>query len=544
MSTSSVPIVTQYSQASQQQTQSDVGGGVSRGVASGDVAGKAQLVEENDPRVAPNSNFYRLPDFKPAFHDWKPSSIEEWKHIVEAITYDDVIFGTTKIYRVTTQSNQGQVPLSRIHHIRGYLVKNLTYEQIRTVGTHFGIRNLRQKKKQDVCEELVDKILDARRKKSNEEVFAQNIAAARMSGSGTANSAPPQSNTTIPTTSTVVYTNYFRLVNVLSHDRIKPLLPNLCSTATRREIDDRRLPADVLHEEIAKLYNEANNSELKANKYGRGIPNQTSVNPGLLRGRFDKEKAKKAVAELRRLYTTSFYNYKRSGNHGDAYSDVDEDNEEISPPTDQESQKSFIHFVRSKYYLMYFHNFVEEANLSDLVLRLFRDPSVFSQSTNPSDGKKQRSYKKQKQLHESNKQLVEAIKASNALKEKLVAHQALAVKTQASNAMMAELEQLTPLHTVKKNEMKTAKANLKATKKVDGEKHLYDGVLDQMRGQLDGFQPQIPLSQQSTSTIASDSQRYEFGEAFLEAKREFHVIDRRYKVVMKTMEDASKDNEE
>ena len=123
MSTSSVPIVTQYSQASQQQTQSDAGGGVSRGVASGDVAGKAQLVEENDPRVAPNSNFHRLPDFKPAFHDWKPSSIEEWKHIVEAVTYDDVIFGTTKIYRVTTQSNQGQVPLSRIHHIRGYLVK-------------------------------------------------------------------------------------------------------------------------------------------------------------------------------------------------------------------------------------------------------------------------------------------------------------------------------------------------------------------------------------------------------------------------------------
>ena len=58
MSTSSVPIVTQYSQASQQLTQSDAGGGVARGVASGDVAGSAQLVEENDPRVAPNSNFH------------------------------------------------------------------------------------------------------------------------------------------------------------------------------------------------------------------------------------------------------------------------------------------------------------------------------------------------------------------------------------------------------------------------------------------------------------------------------------------------------
>ena len=403
------------------------------------------------------------------------------------------------IFLSETEAHRKNDPKTRIHHIKGYLVVNIDAKAIEQYCRKLDgrVKDIRRKKKDTLCKELV----------------ALKVADDRFGPPAAADTNNHSSNTTTNSRkrSRGVKVNYYRLINVLGLETIKPLLVAINSALSRTELDAGRKAGKDLFAAISVAYNDVLNEEIDKVKWGFGADD---CDPSDYEGDLSPTQVEAAFRSLKSSYQTYRANWTLSGQHED--------------PFGEEIIKPFEDFVAGKMHFVYLHNLLQEQpKLLGSIYRDFDEEGIFSESTGPSTSKKRK--KKKERASSASEQVTEQMVESMKERNKIIKETA---EQDRKTAQATELSHLTDLRATARTTKRQAKQNLLATPKVDGDKQKMIAVLAQVRQKIGRSPPKKAPPSLSQSSIESDSQRMDFGTEFLQAEQEEKLYDGKIKGIM------------
>ena len=294
---------------------------------------------------------YNTPGFKPD----PESKIESIALFTTNVSVkNDVFLSEEEIHPCTTKKDNP--PMTRIWHIRGVtLVKIDAKDLQKYCAKTKRIKNVANKSKKALCQELI-------MLKLADDAFG---------------SRPEETNVSVENSAkktTRIILNYYRFVNVLSLDAIKPLLLSLSGAFARADMDAGKKAGSDLWKALAEKYNDDSIQELDEIKWGFALPSNKdppSIHPGVV----DSVRMQNAFKLMRSEYTTFRNRWTTSGNGSEPF---EEDFEE-------EDAVPFENFVNGKYQYVYLHCLLrEQQDLLVTITRDFDDDAIFSESTNTS----------------------------------------------------------------------------------------------------------------------------------------------------------------
>lgn len=427
---------------------------------------------------------------------------EEIEAFVRVVSLkDDIVLSDVEIHPVLLKKNG---PKTRIYHIKGILVVNIDAKALEQYCRKLNgrIKDIRKKRKEILCRELISlKIADDR--------FGPPTAAAA--------SAETNSNSTAPNNNKQkrVRVNYYRVVNVLALESIKPLVIGINSHLSRADIDAGRKAGKELFLAMSQAYNDVLNDEIDKVKWGFGAEDCDPSDYEDL----SPTQIEAAFRSLKMNYQTYRVNWTLSGQHED--------------PFEGEMSKPFDDFVGGKMHFVYLHNLLQEQRE---LLGNFDDETIFSESTAPSTSKKKK--KQSKKDHNSmgvdTEELVETMRQRNAVIERSAQQE---IKT----AQATELKLFVDLRSTARSTKRKAKENLMNSPKIDGDKAQMQWAVANVRKKIGQSQPKKAPPSLSQSSIESDSQRWDYATEYLQAEQEEKEFDARIKSLM---DDSNNNNTE
>ena len=237
-----------------------------------------------------------------------PSASPDFKNV----KFKDVIVSNEKTNIV---SNNFKKTMTQLYSVMGISTVDITNPQMKVIAKGLGIRNSRTFKKNELCEEIVTWVSDP----LNEFVNAI---------------SPKKEVKEVNKHSCTI--NRRRYLNVIFSDLIRPLLATKGMSLTKGELTEGLKQDQILHTKIAEEYN-------------KDIPEYAgNAFPDIAQGRminasyYDKinwQKSKATFTCLSNEYDKVFYNWKRSGFHGEF-----PEEEGAEPGTEPHSEKKNFEF--------------------------------------------------------------------------------------------------------------------------------------------------------------------------------------------------------
>ena len=215
------------------------------------------------------------PDFKNV-----PIGSPDFKNV----KFKDVIVSDKKSNIV---SNNRKKVMTQLYSIMGICTVDITNPQIKVIAKALGIKNCRTAKKIDLCKQIVTWVSDL------------------------LNEVVKEISPKMDVNSTI---NQRRYLNVIFSDVIRPLLATKGASLTKDQLTDGIKQDQILHTKISDKYNK-DTPEYASNAF-------LDIVQGCLSdvGIFDQinwQKSKATFTSLSNEYDKVFYNWKRSGFHGD-----------------------------------------------------------------------------------------------------------------------------------------------------------------------------------------------------------------------------------
>lgn len=196
-----------------------------------------------------------IPD--PSVHVRSKEEIDAFVRVVSV--KDDIVLSEIEIEQHPILAKRNG-PKTRIHHIKGVLMINIDAKALEQYCRKLNgrIKDIRRKKKEVLCRELVAlKVADDR--------FGTPSQPAAVGDTQRASSDSRNSNKLKR-----VRVNYYRLVNVLGLESIKPLVVGINSHLSRADLDAGRKAGKELFLAMSQAYNDVLNEEIDLVKWGFG----------------------------------------------------------------------------------------------------------------------------------------------------------------------------------------------------------------------------------------------------------------------------------
>ena len=212
----------------------------------------------------------------------------------------------------TTVANNNKNLKTKLQSVMGISVLKLSTDHVRATAKALGIKDIRKAKKFDVCQRIVEWVSD----KSNEIVDVTSPK----------DDSPNTSNITI---------NRRRYLNVIFSDTVRPLIATKGESLNKDDLTSGLKQDQVLLTKIAEEYN-------------KPIPEYAAdAHPEIEKGRYsdagiyndiDWQKSKRVFTQLSNEYDKAFWNWKKSGFHGEFPSE-----EGVEPNSEKLPFSDFVH---------------------------------------------------------------------------------------------------------------------------------------------------------------------------------------------------------